>query len=696
MLNSQFKHRLLPWRTAIMLALLMLLVGSGAMALETSELVPLGRVLIPNLSVSAAKLMPPTFMVGALGIDPDSPTQLPARYRFLIKSAVTPSGTVISTPYVYALHYAEVLALDDPAWSEWMDVPAAPEEIALEVVGLPDNEYFLISVQFLDQNGATSDPWGYQIGTAHVRILANFFRPDVTLVEPFLGQAVSTTTTSEVAGGQPLNFSWTATADAYAGEIVSYRHGWDLIDVDDPNDLGWAVPPGLGETNLFAAERSFSEGYHVFTLRVEDSANQVRVMNWELRVVPFVSREFQLELMIIDQVVDANVNNWPDEFGAPRNDESYRNPWWHFLADGVGGVTGANWERDWSNHTDEVSFSDIVAYKVVLCYAQFNDVAQRMFQQFRPVNNVDKYVWLAPYAERGGNVFMVGGSSMESFLEGKANYMVPMIFDTTEETLVVDGQVYEVGFGTTELPDGTVTLRGPRMYPYATAGIAALDWTSPNTKTIYYRNQVARFDRTVDCVGLKGLVLDKNFSANHLIGPGVVADTMWTEPEIDWHDYVDAAADTMALFHGTFPFRNDEFVNANISYRATVITTQDCASGPAGKCVEPMYTGVARFDYMREYYRDQGETDWPHNRYSAYELDAGCGPMALTSYEGVGRSSARTNDKTFGYFSYKVIDDKPVQKADVYWGFDPYRFDHTESRQAIRWVLQYMGLQINQ
>ena len=27
------------------------------------------------------------------------------------------------------------------------------------------------------------------------------------------------------------------------------------------------------------------------------------------------------------------------------------------------------------------------------------------------------------------------------------------------------------------------------------------------------------------------------------------------------------------------------------------------------------------------------------------------------------------------------------QQADVYWGFDPYRFDQTNSQAAIRWVL---------
>ena len=43
----------------------------------------------------------------------------------------------------------------------------------------------------------------------------------------------------------------------------------------------------------------------------------------------------------------------------------------------------------------------------------------------------------------------------------------------------------------------------------------------------------------------------------------------------------------------------------------------------------------------------------------------------------------------------KMIADKPVRRADVFWGFDPYRFDTEDSRKAIRWVLQYFGLTIN-
>lgn len=670
------------------------------LSFTATTLVPTARVDYPGLRASGFKAVPPTVNMGWKGTDPDFDLLTPTQVRFLWKEALKPSGEPIQTPADYEQYYSEILNFDDPAWQEW--IPYASQQ-GDRRVSLPDNKprhYYLFATQVRDTAGAVSVGLGYQVEVGHVRIVEGNTYPDVEISEPFLGSFHGSEQDFEVAGGQPLNFSWTANANSYNGNIVSYRHGWDLVSIDDPSDPGWAVPPGRSQQNLFAAEKAFPDGLHTFTVVVTDDSNQQRVMTVRLRVVPFVAPENQLNIMVVDQVVDNNVQNWPDQSGAPRNDEVYRNSWWHFLADGAGGVAGIDWDRDWVNHTKNVTYSDVVNYKVLLCYAKSND-SQQMFTQFRASGGIDKFVWLAPYQQRGGNLFLVGGSSMESFLEGVPNYMVPIVFKTREERLTVNGQPFVVGFGTREMPDGTKIDRGPNMYPYATAGIAALDWTSPNTKYIYNRTQVARFDRNVDCVGLKGLVLDEAFKSNHLIGPGVVADTIMTEPVIDWHDVVDAAADTMRLFHLTFPFRVDEFVDANISSRGTPIIQQECENGPGGLCIEPMFTGLARYDYIRNYNWERGETDWPYSRYTANELDGGCGALALTNYddgtlEGLARGSALTNGQTFGYFSYKTSLDKPNQTADVYWGFDPYRFDHAESRKAIRWVLQYFGLQINQ
>lgn len=671
----------------------------------STTVVPTCRVVYPNLSSQSSSRVPPSVNIGWIGTDTDFDLGVPTQVRFLWKSAqydTTDLGEprYIRTPFEYNLHRGEVLDFEDPEWSDWRGYDALDADRRVQFPDQPVGDYFLFAVQVRDTAGAVSIGMDYAKEVANVRINSGFF-PAVTLSEPFLGTPTSSETFNEIAGGQPLNFSWTATADAYFGEIVSYRHGWDLIDVNDANDPGWAVPPGLSKQNLFAATRSFQDGLHTFILRVEDDSKQVRIITWRLEVIPFVARDKQLPLLVIDQVVDpANLtNNWLDASGRPRNSEVFRNAYWHFLAEGSGGVSGISWDRDWKDHTDGVAFADVVKYKSVLCYAQYHDILQLMFRQFRPEGGQDKFVWLAPYQEKGGNFFLAGGGSMESFLEGVSNYMVPIIFDSRQTTYPLDGVSYVIGFGNIELPDGTRVQRGPGMYPYATSGIAGLDWTSPGTKTIYGQNRVARFDRKSDCVGLKGLVLDANFKTNHSIGPGVIPDTMFTNPEIDWHDPADARGDTLSLKNDgyNYPFRNDEFYDANISVRSDPILLQECdiPEAPGGLCIEPMFTGISRFDWLREIEHSQGDTEWPQSELSNYDLDDACGPLGLTSFQGRDRSSAPTNGQTYGFVSYKMYEDKPWGAGDVYWGFDPYRFDEDGSRKAIRWVLDYFGLPIN-
>ena len=130
--------------------------------------------------------------------------------------------------------------------------------------------------------------------------------------------------------------------------------------------------------------------------------------------------------------------------------------------------------------------------------------------------------------------------------------------------------------------------------------------------------------------GIIGVGLIADFHA------AAIADTLFTDTEIDWPDVVAAGSGNLELFSNSFPFRNDEFVNFNISTRTTPIIPQDCSGSieaPGGMCVEPMFTGIARMDWMREYKWDEGDTDWPASQYTDYELLDGCGVMGMTSYQ---------------------------------------------------------------
>jgi len=271
-----------------------------------------------------------------------------------------------------------------------------------------------------------------------------------------------------------------------------------------------------------------------------------------------------------------------------------------------------------------------------------------------------------------------------------------LIFENPQEFYELQGETYVVGFGQTQLPDGTVVPRGPRMYPYAAAGISALDWTVPLNKYVYGRRPLANIDRRPSCSGMKGLVLSPEFKTQHQVGPGALPDTIFTNPLIDWRDDYSAGSDSL---NNPFPFHGDEFVDFNISSNPAPIWPQACADGPGGLCVEPMFTSLARFDWLRERKWAEGDAGWPQSQYSTNELEEICGPMSQTAYDHEGNlvplGTARTNGQAVGYFSYKNIQDKPNPKANVYWGFDPYRFDHEQTKQTIRWVLQYFGLNIN-
>jgi len=676
----------------------------------STTIAPQGNVSFPSMGGIRAARVPPTVNIGWSGTDEDFDLGTPTRVRYLWRSAVTSDGTVITIPYLYNQYYEEMVDFEDPTyWFPWRRYDPDEEK---RLTSFPDQEigeHFLFAVQFEDTAGAVSVGRKYGIEVGNLQITRGT-GPAIQLQEIFLGD-MRDNMFRKVAAGQPMSFVWRADPSSYNGKVLSMRHGWDVKNLTDPNDSGWMVPAGLSAQNKFSEVRSFQDGPHTFFLQIRDDSRTT--VTWEINIeaVPYIPRTSQAELLVIDQLVDQGFQNWVDRGGNPRNDETFRNPWWQFLQSGPGGVDGLDWEIDRLDHTEVPEYDDLVRYKAVLCYAAFA-ASQTMFQHFRSENgrdidgNVikkDKYVWLTPYQERGGNFFLVGERSMASFLEDDFRYMTPLVFDSADPPYQGGNLSYTVSFGTRDLPDGTEILRGPLLYPYATAGISMIDWTSAGSKFVYARPQTAAaLQRRRDCVGLKGLVLDQAFKDYHGVGPSDFRDTIFTDPEIDWHDEDRYFAGKLSIITSQFPWAEDEFFDGNISTRTTDWAPQRCSdpAAPGGLCVEPMFRGLARFDWLREFWWSHGDPEWPSegdpdfwpSGAGAKAMDDTCGAMALTAYtRGDGmqmaRGSARTNGRIFGFFSYKMTEDKPGGRPDVYWGFDPYRFNSEQMKDVIRWVL---------
>ncbi|MCP4290288.1 MAG: hypothetical protein GY780_00460 [bacterium] len=678
----------------LILSLIIIMITLGT-SMAWADPVPKARLIYPGSNHTSATMLPPGYSFEVTLQDDDGLMQKPRKFRYLVKEAVV-DGVVINTKYQYDLYVDELISFHDEAWSEWMDVYLGSEDPTL--ITMPEleiDQYYICAVQVLDDNGCASMDLGYSHSVANFRVVDDLFTPTISAMEQYLGVFQTSQWQVDIASGQELNFQAQASAQYYGGSITSLRYGWDLQDPDDPNDPGWGNPAGFEDDTLVIPEHSFHNGLHSLTIQAIDSYGYVSTMVGDLSVIPFVSPENQLPLLFVDQVVDNQTNLWPNEDGTIIYDhEDYRNAFWSFLSQDDG-VQGYDENRDRYDHTESFGYENIVAYKSVLINARMHS-QQLLFQQFRPENDQDKYVWLNPYQAQGGNLFLVGNRSMDSFLE-VLSYMVPLVFDTDEQYFSKYNTNFTVGFGKIERPDGSTVNRGITMYPYLTAGISTLDWSVPINKNIYDRPFAASQDRSTECSGIKAMVLSGDFRNQHQINGLALSDTMHTNLDIDWRDSQAAGIDTNLSIG--FHFVGDEFVDANVSSRTTDWQPQECSDGVDGLCVEPMYQGVTRFDFLRKANWDAGNSEWPQNVYTPQDLNDICGEMALTTLETPGgdipNGTARVNDLTYGYLSYKNVANKPSGKADAYWGFDPYRFDHGEAKKSVRWVLQYFGLSMN-
>ncbi len=90
----------------------------------------------------------------------------------------------------------------------------------------------------------------------------------------------------DIAQNQPLNLAWSGTAEGYAGTVIGYRYGWDVTDVTDENDPGWAIQVGNTPQHRQSPERQFQSGVHTLTVQCFDNSGQMTMLTIRFAVVP--------------------------------------------------------------------------------------------------------------------------------------------------------------------------------------------------------------------------------------------------------------------------------------------------------------------------------------------------------------------------------------------------------------------------
>lgn len=593
-------------------------------------------------------------------------------------------GLWINSRYMYNQYGTELVAFDSEGWSGWIawdDVQGHPEVLRLKGLAPTTPEgvrrYYLLAVQVEDVNGSQSTElrYGSEVQHFYVNTTAS---PALTIRETYLGEHMFSglygQRTDDIAQSQVLRFDWYASAESYGGTIASYQWGWDVVDPDNPNDPGWGVPPGLTPDHLETPERTFSSGLHRLTVDCRDEAGQRTLVQWSLSVVPVPDLSDRNPVLLIDDVPDHGSMGWPNESGVPMDADARRDAFWNDVLNDVDGwravydVIDAQLASNWG-------YREAVSYRSLI-WTTRSGVQTYINSRFVGQPGPDLFVWLEPYMEFVGNLFMVGASAVQSFEPVGAqsrSWLYPVIYDTDEVVQPCGGTYFALGLGVRWEADDSLTNLGTESVPFRSLGLAMLDLTVPpkfHISPAYCGT--GGYDRQTRCAGAKALVLEPGFVAAQPWAYGI-ADTVFTSSLIDYADDPDLLGMNWA-FGAT-----DEFYDANVTSRDTEWFHQRLPDGTWA--IEPMWRAYARYDWILDRHLAAGDTEFPG------ELDVSapsvCGSWTIDPATG----RTRLDGVPLGVLSYKTVATKPTGRPDVLWGFDPYRFDHDAMVRAIQQVL---------
>ncbi len=206
---------------------------------------------------------------------------------------------VDSVRYLYTRHSGFVLErlnkhpeMFEDLWSPWLPYAAPSDSGKATTLGDDEtmelNKVYIFTVQAKDEAGAVSSIFDASTNVRCFMVMEPT-GPMITAYEPYHGTARFIGTESPVVvvhtpAGLPINYSWGGDASQYGSTVSTYRYGWDIKDLDNPDN--WAVEPNPFHTA--APERRFYSGIHSLYIEAVDNIGTPTIGKIEIDVVPLV------------------------------------------------------------------------------------------------------------------------------------------------------------------------------------------------------------------------------------------------------------------------------------------------------------------------------------------------------------------------------------------------------------------------
>jgi hypothetical protein len=171
-------------------------------------------------------------------------------------------------------------------WSGWtpFDAPDGRMTVIGDEEELSIGRYYLFAVQSRDDRDSLTTEFDKRTNVRTFGVTTPL-GPALLIYDPvikgmiFIGTLMNPLE-RDYPSGAAISFQWIASADNYGGEIVGYRYGWDIPDLES-----WDAP--FDPACTASVEVSFYAGIHTLFVEALDQAGKVTRGRIELTIVPF-------------------------------------------------------------------------------------------------------------------------------------------------------------------------------------------------------------------------------------------------------------------------------------------------------------------------------------------------------------------------------------------------------------------------
>jgi len=266
----------------------------------------------------------------------------------------------------------------DAQWSDWVYYRAPDDSGKFWTTAPVDFGPYVFAVRAKDEAGAVTPVLDENENVRRVRVSGRSTGPLFSLSNEYLGSVTTSVCSTpavilDIPAGVPLRFQWVADATSYGGTVTGYRYGWDISDLNDPEQ--WEVDYTPFTTTVATSPRkTYFFGTHTFTCEVIDNSGFCSRIEVKVNIIQFT---MERSLLIVDDFrADESTNaGWGNVRGngALPSDAEHRQFWIDMTSNIDGFLPDADMVKVDGNNP--IRLERIATYKAIL-WSVFTDAGQ--------------------------------------------------------------------------------------------------------------------------------------------------------------------------------------------------------------------------------------------------------------------------------------------------------------------------------